>query len=363
MILLSLALLCVQAPAQSQTPITDRNAGPVGVTARLERAEELLRQGLADDALVQCTEPSAMSVEPRGLRGLWRASAARLTGGFWAPAARARPAGDLDSARLAYGRGVCLRSGAQSAAGSTAASRASAGGVSPVALATSALERARALAGPGRLRRDAIGNLSWLAFVQGELWRSRIPELGGAPAARASGGPGAEEVDPLDAARAAYLTAREHLVELLHLARPRLEEGHAGDRDARALVELTLRRLRELESIERQREQNQEDQRSESEESQDSEPSEGEQGESSEEQEGDPSQGQDQQEQPEDDPSEQQGDRDGEEEQEAAQKSEQVLTHEEVMRLLQTLEEIEAEGEELSERLRRMRRIPGDRDW
>ncbi|MDP6518573.1 MAG: hypothetical protein QF411_01630 [Planctomycetota bacterium] len=372
------------------------------VDARLARAEVLLRQGLADEALVLCREdpmeeaaaeapPARASTYESWRAGEpWRASAARLTGGLWQPLAVARPLDERSRARLAYGRGICLGSGASGGPGSSAtpgsnaapgsagapgspggqgaaSSAAGAAEASPLARAVEAFGTSRALAGPGALRLDAVENLAHLSFAAGEYWRAQIPELsaGGqaaasGPAHSASGGT-EPEVDPLEAARGAYLTGREWLIERLRLV-PYAERRTA---QIRVLTELTLRRLRELEEIEREREESEDQQEGEDGE----EGEEGEQNSDQEPQAGDEQDGESGEEQQEEEPEgeaedeEQQSAGDEEQGEDAQEAPEQVMTKEEVMRLLQALEQIEAEGEELQERLRRVRRVPGDKDW
>ncbi len=348
------------------------------ITGRLVRVGELLRQGLADEALLLCDGEAPLSEAvgaagaPDASRGPfepWRASVSRLTGGLWTPRPGPLSRDEYSLARLAYGRGICLRSGAQPVAAVPVATPVAAPSVSgsgdgppsPLELATEAFGTARSLAGPGYLRQDAVDNLAQLAFAVGELWRAQIPELSGGAAtghpgqgSQPTAAGGEQQVEPLEAARAAYMTAREQLIELLQLVDAEERRGA----NTRALTELVLRRLRELEDIERQRQESEEEQEGE-------EGEEGEEGgDSEQEQEGE---SEEEQQEPEDGEGEdEQQPEEGEDEQSQAgeeEAEEQVMTREEVMRLLQALEQIEAEGEELQERLRRMRRVPGDKDW
>ncbi len=236
-------------------------------------------------------------------------------------------------------------------------------------------ESARALAGPGALRLDAGYDLGVVELLRAEDHRARIPELGGAqnPAAMAPPGPGEEPPpDPLELARAAYLSAKERSIERLR--------ADWRDEDTRANLELIQRRLRELDEIERQREQQQSEQ--------DPQPSEGEEGQEGEPSE-DPSDPSDESESdsesseqpPEGEGEESQQDPTGEGEQEtdpietgaqeeppvapesAAPPAERRLTREEAMRLLEALAEIEERGEELQKLLRESRRAHVERDW
>lgn len=245
------------------------------------------------------------------------------------------------------------------------------------AAASESLERARALAGPGPTRLDAVYNLATLDLLAAEGARAKIPEISGAPPAPPAGAvPGAggvaapadpEEPDPLELARAGYLSAREHFVERLR--------ADWTDPDVRANCELTLRRLRELDEIERQRQEQQQEQQEEQQQQQQNQ--DGEKGEDSEEQQ---EQDQEQQEQPQDEDGEPQdeeqpeeqpdeGDEESSEEEQPAESEdeqepeERHLTQEEMKRLLELLKEIDETGEELRERLRGTRRVPVKKDW
>lgn len=263
---------------------------------------------------------------------------------------------------------------------------------------------ARALAGPGDLRRRAVYDLGWCHLADGEEWRAQIPEISGAQgqggaipgmppgmtgpgAGAASGADGEEPPDPLEEARKAYGEARGWFVERLR--------DDWRDEDTRANLELIVRRLRELDEIEKQREEQQSQEQDDSQESsdQDGEPQENEEdqesqdGEEQEEsnQEGDPenqepsdSQGDQEEQQDPSDPGE------GEEEHEQPQpeegqegdeqeaprphegnpeNAERHLTREEVMRLLDKLSEMEEEYRAFQEAMRAARRIPVERDW
>ncbi len=299
--------------------------------------------------------------------GSWRTSVESRTGG-WSEALLSHLEGPLewlgvsmrtsaDRAEVHYARGVVLHELAR-----PEESRESFG-------------KARMLAGPGPTRLDAVYDLGTSALFEGEAWRAKIPEISGAqnppipgaPSAGPGAGPGqplpgaqapAEE-DPLARAKAAYLDAREHLLERLR--------SDWQDADSRANVELALRRLRELEAIERQRkeeeQQKPQDQKQDPKQKQDQDPKPGDK---------------EKQDQPEDEKSEQQQDKPqepkpdeskpeeppkDESKDEAAQPEEKELTKEEVQRLLDRLAEHEKEGEEVHQRLQRLRRVPVKRDW
>jgi hypothetical protein len=261
-------------------------------------------------------------------------------------------------------------------------------GTQDAVAASESLELARALAGPGDIRLDAVYNLGTLDLLAAEAARAEIPEISGAPPTPSSpsvapgapgipGVPGAaapEEPDPLELARAGYLSAREHFVERLR--------ADWSDPDARANSELVLRRLRELDEIERQREEQQQEQQEqqdqEQQENQDGE--EGEKSEEQQEQEQDQEQEQEQDSPEEEQPEEEQEDESEEqpeetddessedeeqptEQAEQQQLEEQHLTEEEMKRLLELLKEIDEDGEELRERLRGTRRVPVKKDW
>jgi Ca-activated chloride channel family protein len=267
--------------------------------------------------------------------------------------------------------------------------------------AAEAFLSARDLAGPGELRGDAAYNIAAILLEAAEEARLAIPELGGpdastagphapGPGAPVPGTPGAppptEGPDPLDLAEAAYRAARE-----AHLDRVRLG---APDADTRANLELVQRRLRELEELRRQREeQQQEDQQQQGQqdesqgeqeppgeqpEEQPQEPQEGSSGESEEQQ---PPEGSEQPQQPEE-PAEQEPE-EGEQEPEeepaaeppeegeereaqptpAEETQEQLMSREEVLRLLDQLAEIEEQGREVRQALVQRRRMPVERDW
>lgn len=257
-------------------------------------------------------------------------------------------------------------------------------------------ELARVLAGPGETRLDAVYNQGTLDLLAGEGWREQIPEIAGNAGQPAAAGaqalpgqpgqaPGAEsEPDPLEMARAAYLSARTRLVERL--------TGDWRDADARANVELVMRRLAELDEIEREREKQEQeqeqnedqdsdenseeqdqDQQDESQEKDQQEQSESEsesesENESEEEQsEEQESEGEEPQEDEPEEPEEQEGEEqpsEDEAEQAAKPEPQEVhLTEEEAKRLLERLEKLDEEGELKRLRFKGSRRVPVKRDW
>ena len=182
--------------------------------------------------------------------------------------------------------------------------------------------------------------------------------------------PDASQPDPLQTARAAYLAAKEPLIERLR--------ADWRDEDTRANLELIQRRLAELDEIERRREEQRQEQQQDQDQQGDGEgegdgsedPSEGEaEGEESSPADGSGDPNQTQPGQGEEEPQTQAAPRPAEGEGEArsgtdpSELAERHLTREEVMRLLDKLGELEEAGAELEARLREARRIPVDRDW
>ena len=244
--------------------------------------------------------------------------------------------------------------------------------------AIEAFLRARDLAGPGELRLDATYNVAALLLLEAEDVRAQIPEVSGAapappaPPPPSGGAPQADAApDPLEVALAAYRGART-----AHLDRLRLDAAHE---DTRANLELIQRRLRELEEIREQREQQQEQEQSEEsgdeenpegQESEDSESQDQDQGQEGEEGEKqDPSEPEDpeESEQPEDSSEEQAPPEEGEQEQEPqpspASEEEQMMSREEIQRLLDRLAEIEEEARNVQQALTRRNRVPVEKDW
>ena len=242
---------------------------------------------------------------------------------------------------------------------------------------------ARDLAGPGDLRLDAAFNVAANLLLEAEDARAAIPELSGRQPQGALPGPGVpapgaigpepdpEAPDPLDVAEAAYRAART-----THLERLRLD---AADRDTRANLELIQRRLRELEEIRRQREQQQQEQdqedSQEGDENQQGEESDGQEDPQSEQQQDDqqdeqqaedsqdPSEEREQQEPQPDEESEQQQEQQRQPEPTPAEQEQQLMSREEIQRLLDQLAEIEEQAEKVRQALMQRRRVPVDKDW
>lgn len=272
----------------------------------------------------------------------------------------------------------------------------------PIVAAVSAFERARAAGGAARS--DSVFALGTIDLIAAEALRMTIPEI-----AQAAGGPPPPptaddgEADPLVDARKLYRTARAHLVERLRLDAP------LGLEDARANVELVVRRLRELDQIEEQREQQKDenedkkdgedeqekDENKENEDKKDDGDKKENEDKSDEESEGDPEQ-EEGEDPPPDDP-EQEKDGEGEEEEEPeapedtskeetpeeqseeekegeegedskeepkpTEIAEERMTTEELQRFFERKQQYEEEGERRRKALRIKRKIPTQRDW
>jgi Ca-activated chloride channel family protein len=338
-----------------------------------------------------------------------------------AEAVRAHGAGELAQAEaaaqslLAQAERLALperdRARAHFALGLTAATRAiehPEEGEPARAAAREAFALARALAGPGELRRDATYDLGMIELLHAEEVRATLPELGGAaPALGGSGQPalgaptapqGAAEPasDPLEEARSLYQAARGWFVERLRL--------EWQDEDTRANLELVQRRLRELDEIEKQREEQREEEQQDpqqdpnKDEQQDQQDEKDEKGgenqsDAQDDQKGDPekdrspeeqdSEGEQQQEKPQEEseegerkPDEQKGQEEQPPEQpsegeagkepppQAPQSSEErVLTREEVMQLLDKLAELEEKQKAFEAAVRARQRAKMKRDW
>lgn len=257
--------------------------------------------------------------------------------------------------------------------------------------ATEAFENARALAGPGDSRLDATYDLGCTALVVGEAFRAQIPELNGGagaqtalappspsipPAPPGSAAPGSppDKPDPLELARAAYLEAREHLVERL--------KGDAQDADTRANVELVQKRLRELAEIQKKREEEKKKQEQQKQDQQKDDPNKQDKDSKDKDQKDkdkqdpqkkDPSSEDKDQKKPDEKPKDEKKDQPKDQESDEQKKEkkdaqpqpskEEHLTKEEVIRLLDTLKDREDEGKKLLEQLRRSRRAKVKKDW
>ena len=230
-----------------------------------------------------------------------------------------------------------------------------------LAAAVDLLEQARAQAGPGVIRLDSTYDLGVLYLEEGERYRAQLPEFSaGVPAPAPLPADAEETQDPLEAARANYLKARDWFVERLIL--------DWRDADTRANAELVERRLRELDEFERQRQEQQDQEQQEPQDGQ--EPQEGdEEGEESSDEEQDSGEDSDENAEGEREPQEPgEGEEPPEEESQTDEADETDLqeihlTQEEMQRLLEALREIEEKGEEVREALRRIGRQNVDRDW
>ncbi len=369
----------------------------------LATIEDLSAQGRFDDALLIADRMDRVGA----LAGL-RARAAEITAGasedLLAPLDRSLSGLGLpvltspQRGEIQFARAVALLgSTAETAASNPAAGPTAGPAAGPedaarrMVRAGTGLERARG--GGGKTKIDAVYDLGTLDLLVAESIRATLPEVSGGPPppppSDKDAASGKDDQDPLDLARAAYLAARGDLVERLRMG--------AGE-DARANAELVLRRLRELDEIERQREEQQEEQQdpqSEGEPSDESQENEG-----SEEEQQDPSESEDEEQQgdqeseseqsseeeseeePEEEPeeeSEEESEDSQEEEpadepadesedaQEEAEddpgEGEELMTAEELSRLLDLNRKYQENGEELRRILRLGRKVPARRDW
>lgn len=222
---------------------------------------------------------------------------------------------------------------------------------------------ARALAGPGELRLDATYDAGTLRLQRGELLWSEFLQSGGQPA------PGRKEAeDPLGPIRAAFLAAKELLIERLR--------GDWRDDDTRANLELIQRRLRMIDALEQMQ---QEEEQPDPNESSDEEGEQGDPNESGDEQQGPPedqeggeqppAEGDPNRDESEDGAGEQPQPQPGElpdvdpQQVAAEQDAERHMSREDVMRLLDKLQQLEEEQRLLEALLRERRRIPVEKDW
>ncbi|MEM9800555.1 MAG: hypothetical protein AAGA20_09525 [Planctomycetota bacterium] len=354
----------------------------------LAQIEALADEGAFDDAI----ETADRVVAPDGLararrwleratRGASESALAPITSGLDAIGVDALS--DADRAEVEFARGLVLLRSTQVAPVDGGDAEAAEDAAGRYRRAIDAFERARAAGGDARL--DAVYNLGTLDLLQAEAIRATIPEISGESGAMPMPGAEKNDEDPVDLARRAYLAARVHFIERLQLE---------GEADARANVELVLRRLRELDDIERQREEEQqqqdqqegepqEDSGEQSEEQQDqqqdenqeqqdsdgeSESEEGEQDPSDEASEGEEEEAEPQEGEEEEAAAEEQGEDeeeapDDESEGEGEEADEKVLTAEEIKRFLEQNREYQENGEKLRRLLRLRRKIPTRRDW
>ncbi len=377
------------------------------VPAGVARVAALARAGQQEDALALADQLA----EPDLLASLRTAIDERTSGAsesVLAPLARALDAVGLatvtqaERAEIEFARGLVRLALASSAEPELS--------VPAVEAATASLERA--VRNGGAVGLAALRALADVQLAAGEAARSRIPEIaardaGGAPPPGGQGSgnanamhqaDGKDDSDPLDDARALYLSARARYVERLAL---QARVADAGDpADARANAELVTRRLRELDEIERQREEQKQDEQDgdsgDPQKSEDQDPSKDPKDKEQESQEDDAESGENEPPDPnepedpsdpsdpaEEDPPADEGeetpseDSEGEEaepepsgedpseasEDEAREITEKELTAEEQQRLLERNREYQKLGDEAARQAIRRRRIPAKRDW
>lgn len=267
-------------------------------------------------------------------------------------------------------------------------------------------ERAAGLTDLPALRRLALGNAGAIALEFAEAKRTEFESnpqalTPGMPGAPTSGAQGAAELDPIQVQRALYRAARERLLSAL-----RAEDALPGetrdvvDPNVRANLELCLRRLRDLDRQEQ--EQQEEQEQDESNQNPSDEEKESDKGDES-----DPEKSEQQDQQDQQDSEESQDEPDGEPQEDQASDQEQPqpdeldpnqdptedevdpnpeteasdvepqapqdplealeappeLSKEQLARLLDQLQEIEARQAELRRAVSKSRRQPTDRDW
>ena len=234
------------------------------------------------------------------------------------------------------------------------------------------LEKARAWAGPGALRLDAIYDLGWIDLHRAEALYDTIPEVHGGSNDPMSPGyvpDDANTEDPLAPAKAAYLAARAHFAERLRM--------DWQDADTRANVELIQRRLKSIADIEEQRKQDEGQERSDEgdPENQDNPESQdqdsngqkspgGEQSENQEPKEGSEDQESEGEQQDAED-AEPEETKEGEtnEAEEGEEPEETHMTKEEMQRLLDNLKDHGEVGEDIMKMNRRRQRVRVEKDW
>jgi len=375
--LLLLALLqAAPTPARAPAPAPVVEPWKGSLAEGLAEMERLSAAGKTDESLAVAESLLAPDAFER-----WRASATAQPGwkrtaveaagplfGAFGFAARS----DAERATVHHARGVVLAA----AEGQRTA-------------AADAFERARALAGPGELRLDATYDAGWTWLAEGEAQRAKLPEISGsAPSAPAPGGTppagaapatGAAppEPDPLPLARAAYLQASERFVDRVKL--------DPSDADTRANLELVHRRLRELAEIQKKREeekkkqeQQQKDQEKKDQDSKDQQ-KDGEKKDDEKNPDSKPQEKKDDkkdpadpkpdakppkdQESPPQQPEQPTDPKDPKKASKPKAGQEELLTREEVMRLLDILKDREEEGKKILEQLRAARRVSVKKDW
>jgi hypothetical protein len=270
--------------------------------------------------------------------------------------------------------------------------------------AAEVFHRASGLAGSDALGLDSIYGAGTFRLIKAEDLRKNIPEireklglqplppsqppmpLGAAPGGPP--GPGSavptappQEPDALGIAREAYLAARKDLVERLRC--------DTSDRDTRGNLELTQRRLRELDELEKKRQEDEQKQKDQQKPGDDKKQDKQKQDPSKQDKQDQQKQDQQQddkqkpQDQPKPDDQQKQDDakkpdepkpdpkdaqpkeekpKDAQPDPKSAQK-EQFLSSEEVMRLLDQLKQIEQQAEQVRAALRERHRVPVKKDW
>jgi Ca-activated chloride channel family protein len=258
-------------------------------------------------------------------------------------------------------------------------------GMGELQFAAADFSRAAVLSGGGELRRDATydAGSALLAFAEAKRAEAQAPPAPPAPSPPGAASPQPQE-DPIEAQRRRYREARAAFVQGLRL--------DPTDEDTRADLELIVRRLRELDDQEEQQKQDQDqekqDQDKQDQDQQDQQDQDQQDQQSQDQQDQDKSgqdeqdqqkQDQDQQDQEEQkesdkerepqetpEPKPEEEKRDEAEPQEAQPKEAQPvgeLSKEELARLIDQLQEMEAEQQELERRLRKVGRVPVKRDW
>jgi len=255
------------------------------------------------------------------------------------------------------------------------------------------LRAAAGLAGPGDLRAKSLYAAGTARLLAAEALRVKVPEIAKKlglepppPPGMIPGGPPIPEQaapNPIELARTAYLNARTELLQRLKL--------EWRDADTRANLELVARRLRELDEAERQRKEEQQQQQQQQQQqkqqdqqkkqqppdqpqdkdqkqdpNQDQKPPEDQQKQPDQK----PEDGKDQPDKPQEPPKDQQDkdkqDKDKQQQEakpDPAKMEEQVMSKEEVQRLLDRLQDIEDQAKALRAMLRERRRAPVERDW
>lgn len=352
--ILVLLLALVQAPpappAAPVEPWTGTLAEGLAEAQRLSDSGETAGALALTERLLSPTS-SALWRERATARPGWKRTVVDAAGPILDAVGLARLS-DPERATIHHARGVLL---AQSADGQRLA-------------AVEAFERARSLAGPGELRLDATYDAGWTWLAEGEALRAKIPEISGA-APPAPGPAGAEPPapDPLGLAQTAYLQARGRFVDRIQL--------EASDADTRANLELVQRRLRELAEIEKKREEKKkQEQQQKDEQDQQKDPKKDDQQKDDEKKDAEekpdekpkPDEKKPDEKPPKDSPEEQKEPsepKDPEKDASPKPSKEELLTREEVMRLLDILKNREEEGKKLLEQLRAARRVAVKKDW